>query len=186
MKKLLLLVVTLLSTSLMSAQTMKELPGLRFHAMSENGKWMLTVEQGWIGILNTETDDFQQYGGGDIGYDLGMGNMVTNDGFLVGCINGVPAILNIEKQEWQNLPVRKGDTFYSMANAITNSRKYIVGYISTEEGFGLTMIKPVIWTMNSDGTYGEYEDLPYPEKDFTGVAPKYMGHRTKRIMTEKT
>lgn len=73
---------------------------------------------------------------------------------------------NIEyrKQEWQNLPVRKGDTFYSMANAITNSRKYIVGYISTEEGFGLTMIKPVIWTMNSDGTYGEYEDLPYPEK----------------------
>lgn len=43
----------------MSAQTMKELPGLRFHAMSENGKWMLTVEQGWIGILNTETDDFQ-------------------------------------------------------------------------------------------------------------------------------
>lgn len=48
MKKLLLLVVTLLSTSLMSAQTMKELPGLRYHAMSENGKWMLTVEQGWI------------------------------------------------------------------------------------------------------------------------------------------
>ena len=174
MKKLLLLVVTLLSTSLMSAQTMKELPGLRFHAMSENGKWMLTVEQGWIGILNTETDDFQQYGGGDIGYDLGMGNMVTNDGFLVGCIDGKPAILNIEKQEWQELPVRKGDTFYSAANAITNSRKYIAGFIGTDKGFGNTKIKPVIWTMNSDGTYGEYEDLPYPEKDFTGVAPIYI------------
>ena len=174
MKKILTLVIALASTCMTFGQMMKDIPGLRFHAMSENGKWMLTVEQGWIGILNTETDDFQQYGGGDIGYDLGMGNMVTDDGFLVGCINGVPAILNIEKQEWQNLPVRKGDTFYSMANAITNSRKYIVGYISTEEGFGLTMIKPVIWTMNSDGTYGEYEDLPYPEKDFTGVAPKYI------------
>lgn len=99
---------------------------------------MLTVEQGWIGILNTETDDFQQYGGGDIGYDLGMGNMVTNDGFLVGCIDGKPAILNIEKQEWQELPVRKGDTFYSAANAITNSRKYIAGYIGTDKGFGNT------------------------------------------------
>lgn len=104
MKKLLLLVVTLLSTSLMPAQTMKELPGLRYHAMSENGKWMLTVEQGWIGILNTETDDFQQYGGGDIGYDLGMGNMVTNDGFLVGCIDGKPAILNIENRNGRSSP----------------------------------------------------------------------------------
>lgn len=102
MKKLLLLVVTLLSTSLMSAQTMKELPGLRFHAMSENGKWMLTVEQGWIGILNTETDDFQQYGGGDIGYNLGIGNMVTNDGFLVGNIDGKPSILDIEKKNGNN------------------------------------------------------------------------------------
>lgn len=174
MKKFLLLVVTLLSTSLMPAQTMKELPGLRFHAMSENGKWMLAVEQGWIGILNTETDDFQQYGGGDIGYNLGLGNMVTNDGFLVGNIDGKPAILNIDKQEWQELPIKKGDTFYSTANSITNSRKYIAGYIGTGKGFAQTKIKPVIWTMNSDGTYGEYEDLPYPEKDFTGVAPKYI------------
>lgn len=77
MKKILTLVIALASTCMTFGQMMKDIPGLRFHAMSENGKWMLTVEQGWIGILNTETDDFQQYGGGDIGYDLGMGNMVT-------------------------------------------------------------------------------------------------------------
>ena len=158
----------------MSAQTMKELPGLRYHAMSENGKWMLTVEQGWIGILNTETDDFQQYGGGDIGYNLGIGNMVTNDGFLVGNIDGKPSILDIEKKEWKQLPVKEGDVYHSTANAITNSRKYIVGYIGNSKGFGNTRIEPVIWTMNSDGTYGEYEKLPYPEKDFTGVAPMYI------------
>ena len=43
MKKLLLLVVTLLSASFMSAQTMKEIPvQKRFHTMSENGKYMIT------------------------------------------------------------------------------------------------------------------------------------------------
>ncbi len=175
MKKLLLLVMTLLSTSLMSAQTMKDIPvERRFHAMSENGKWMLSVDQGYIGILNTETDEYQEYCDGVTGYDLGMGNMVTNDGFLVGNIDGKPSILDIEKKEWKQLPVKEGDIYYSTANAITNSRKYIVGYIGNSKGFGNTKIEPVIWTMNSDGTYGEYEYLPYPEKDFTGVAPIYI------------
>lgn len=58
---------------------------------------------------------------------------------------------------------KKGDT-YSSANAITNSRKYIVGYIGNSNGFGNTTMEPVIWTMNSDGTYADYEKLPYPEK----------------------
>lgn len=173
MKKLLLLVMTMLSTSFMSAQIMKEIPGLRYHAMSENGKWMLAVDNGYIGILNTETDELQEYCDGVTGYTLGMGNMVTNDGFLVGNIDGAPSILDIEKKEWKQLPVKKGDT-YSSANAITNSRKYIVGYIGNSNGFGNTTMEPVIWTMNSDGTYADYEKLPYPEKDFTGVAPQYI------------
>lgn len=166
--------MTMLSTCFMSAQIMKELPKMRYHAMSENGKWMLSVDQGYIGILNTETDELQEYCDGVTGYNLGLGNMVTNDGFLVGNIDGMPSILDIEKKEWKQLPVKEGDIYYSSANAITNSRKYITGYISTDKGFGQTMIKPVLWTMNDDGTYGEYCDLPYPEKDFTGVAPKYI------------
>lgn len=173
MKKLLFLAMTMLSTCFMSAQIMKEIPGLRYHAMSENGKWMLSVDNGYIGILNTETDELQEYCDGVTGYTLGMGNMVTNDGFLVGNIDGAPSILDIEKKEWKQLPVKKGDT-YSSANAITNSRKYIVGYIGNSNGFGNTTIEPVIWTMNSDGTYADYEKLPYPEKDFTGVAPQYI------------
>lgn len=45
MKKLLLLVVTLLSASFMSAQTMKEIPvQKKFHKISENGKYMITNE----------------------------------------------------------------------------------------------------------------------------------------------
>lgn len=79
--------MTMLSTCFMSAQIMKEIPGLRYHAMSENGKWMLSVDNGYIGILNTETDELQEYCDGVTGYTLGMGNMVTNDGFLVGNID---------------------------------------------------------------------------------------------------
>lgn len=173
MKKILTLVIALASTCMTFGQMMKDIPvERRFHAMSENGKWMLSVDQGYIGILNTETDEYQEYCDGVTGYDLGLGNMVTNDGFLVGNIDGMPSILDIEKKEWKQLPVKEGDVYYSTANAITNSRKYIVGYIGNNKGFGNTKIEPVIWTMNSDGTYGEYEKLPYPEKDFTGVAPK--------------
>lgn len=176
MKKLLLLVVTLLSTSFLSAQTMKELPGLRFHAMSENGKWMLSVEQGWIGILNTETDEFQEYGGGDVSYDLGLGNMVTNDGFLVGAIDGMPSVLDIDNKTWTPLGLKEGDLRgATIANCITPSRKYIVGGVSINGfTFGHTHMKPVIWTMQDDGTYGPYEELPYPETDFAGRAPLYI------------
>ena len=61
MKKLLLLVVTLLSASFMSAQTMKEIPvQKRFHTMSENGKYMITNDQAYVGIYNTETDEFDE------------------------------------------------------------------------------------------------------------------------------
>lgn len=160
----------------MSAQTMKELPGLRYHAMSENGKWMLSVEQGWIGILNTETDEFQEYGGGDVAYDLGLGNMVTNDGFLVGAVDGMPSILDIENKTWTPLGLKEGDLYGgTIANCITPSRKYIVGGVAINgNSFGKLTLKPVIWTLNDDGSYGPYEELPYPKKDFSGRQPLYI------------
>ena len=83
----------------MSAQTMKEIPGKRFHNMSENGKWLLAFDTGYIGIYNTETDEFQDYDDPMTAYDLGIGNCVTNSGFLVGAIDGRPAILDIDKKE---------------------------------------------------------------------------------------
>lgn len=169
--------MTMLSTCFMSAQIMKELPGMRYHAMSENGKWMLSVEQGWIGILNTETDEFQQYGGDPaVSYDLGMGNMVTNDGFLVGAVNGMPSILDIENKTWTPLGLKEGDLYgATIANCITPSRKYIVGgvYINGNT-FGTIHMKPVIWSLQEDGKYSPYEELPYPEKDFAGRAPQYI------------
>ena len=167
--------MTLLSTSLMSAQTMKEIPGKRFHTMSENGKWLLAFDTGYIGIYNTETDEFQDYDDPMTAYDLGIGNCVTNSGFLVGAVDGRPAILDIDKKEWTNLGIREEDyNKYSMANGITPSRNIIIGYIGTGLSIGQILVKPVIWSMTNEGTYGQYEELPYPEKDFSGCVPKYI------------
>lgn len=177
MKKLLTITVALICAVLAPAQTMKEIPyPLRFHAMSENGKYLLGVEQGYIGIYDTESGELQQWSDPSIGYDLGMGNMVTNDGYLVGCVNGIPSILDINNKTWTELGLNNGDeTLYSCANAITPSRKYIVGYVSTgNKDFGSLAIKPVIWTHGDDGKYGVYDELPYPETDFTGAKPKYI------------
>ena len=177
MKKLLLLVVTLLSASFMSAQTMKEIPvQKRFCAMSENGKYMITNDQqAYVGIYNTETDEFDEYYDGITNYQIGMGNIVTNDGFLVGAVDGMPSILDIENKKWTPLGLKEGDLQYSMANAITPSRKYIVGTVGLKNvSYGMLQYRPVLWTLNDDGTYNEYEELPYPEKDFSGVTPMYI------------
>ena len=110
MKKLLLLVVTLLSASFMSAQTMKEIPIPKaFESMSENGKYMITDDQAYVGIYNTETDEFDEYCDGITNYQAGMGNIVTNDGFLVGAVDGMPSILDIENKKWIPLGLKEGD-----------------------------------------------------------------------------
>ena len=176
MKKLLLLVVTLLSASFMSAQTIKEIPIPKaFESMSENGKYMITDDQAYVGIYNTETDEFDEYCDGITNYQAGMGNIVTNDGFLVGAVDGMPSILDIENKKWIPLGLKEGDLQHSMANGITPSRKYIVGIVGLKGiPYGKLKYKPVLWTLNDDGTYGEYEELPYPEKDFSGVTPMYI------------
>ena len=161
-----------------SAQTMMEIPHyVRFHAMSENGKYLLGVEQGYVGVYDTETGELDEYSDptGLVGYDLGLGNMVTNDGYLVGNVNGVPAILDIKNKTWTELGVSESEkTRYSCANGITPSRKYIIGHVQTDNKQGEIQSKPVIWTLKDDGTYGMYEELPYPEKDFTGAPTKYI------------
>lgn len=172
MKKILTLAAALLCTGMTFGQIMKDIPvERRFHAMSENGKYLATVDQGYIGIYNSETDEYKDFQNPDEGgYDLGLGNSLTNDGFLCGAMYGWPAILNIETGEWTKLPLAEGDGF-SSANAMTESHKYVIGFSQVNNEFGHTSIIPILWTQNEDGTYTR-EVLPYPEKDFTGTAPQ--------------
>ena len=176
MKRLLSLAAALTFAGLATAQTMVEInDGLRYHAMSENGKYMLNVSQGYIGIYDTETGEYKECSDPMTAYDLGAGNMVTNDGILVGCMDGEPAVYDITNNTWTRLGMEEEDKdMYAMANAITPSHSHIIGYVTTGNDFGKLGIKPVIWTLKDDGTYGGYEELPYPEKDFTGTAPQYI------------
>lgn len=177
MKKLLLLAAVLLCGGSTFAQTMIEVPvSAPFHAMSENGKYMVTtITSGEIGIYNTETGEYQEYADPVMSYMLGIGNMVTNDGFVVGNVNEQAAILDIENKTWTPLGLKAGDeNRYTQASCISQAGEYIVGYVSTGGGFCSTMNKPVMWTRGNDGTYGVYEELPYPEKDFSGAMPKYI------------
>ena len=108
MKRLLLLAAVLMCAGFTFAQTMMEIPvERRFHAMSENGKYMLTVDQGYIGIYNTETGEYQDYSNYAIGYDLGMGNMVTDDGFLVGNVNGILTVVDGRLRAGQKDEIKK-------------------------------------------------------------------------------
>ena len=178
MKKLLTIAAAILFAGYASAQVMMEVPiAKRFHAMSENGKYLLAVDNnGYLGIYNTKTGDYDEYTSLDKAYDLGMGNMVTNDGFLVGSVGGMPSILDIEKKEWTPLGMNPGEeNLYSCANCINQSGEYIVGFVATaSQKFNSLVNKPVLWTRGSDGKYGVYEELPYPEKDFMGTTPKYI------------
>lgn len=185
MKKLLSLAAALLCTSFTFGQpVMKKIPvQIRFHYMTENGKYMFNVEQGFIGIYNTETDEYTAIepiiagvtGDRDMGNDLGMGNSATDDGLMAGGFDNRPAIRDIENgTEWTFLSTKHEFKGYGCANAITNDRKYIIGYVQSGKGVGATMTIPLIWTLKGDGTYGDAEDLPYPAKDFTGAAPKYI------------
>lgn len=61
MKKILTLVIALASTCMTFGQTMKEIPvHKRFHTISETGKYMITDDQAYVGIYNTETDEFDE------------------------------------------------------------------------------------------------------------------------------
>ena len=90
MKKILTLVIALASTCVTFGQMMKDIPvERRFHAMSENGKYLASVDQGYIGIYNSETDEYKAFENpNEGGYDLGLGNSLTNDGFLCGAMYG--------------------------------------------------------------------------------------------------
>lgn len=179
MRKTLLFAAALLATGFATAQTCTEIEKpIRFHAMSEDGKYLVNFETGYIGVLNTEDNTFTEWNDAEMNHDLGMGNMVTNDGFLVGCALTTPTLFDITNHTKTPLGVKEGEeNNYSCANGITPSKKYIVGYIGTgknedNDRYSALRYKPAIWTRGEDGNYGVYEDLPYPTKDYSGVMPK--------------
>ena len=76
----------------------------------------------------------------------------------------------IENKKWIPLRLKEGDLQYSMANGITPSRKYIVGIVGLKGiPYGKLKYKPVLWTLNDDGTYANMKSCPTPKKTSQGL-----------------
>lgn len=115
---------------------------------------------------------------GIISYNGTNGNIVSNTGIILGSTTSLGnAAFWKQGKEWTELSVpdpSKGNG----ACGISADGLYICGYVGLTgisiEDHPTPMIVPAVWTLQSDGTYGEPEILPYPEKDFTNRVPQYV------------
>lgn len=119
----------------------------------------------------------------DLGYfKLGQGNCVTTDGsIIVGSTEMDQPIMFVNGREADISSI--ADVYsYCNFNAITSDGKRIVGLVSNpdlESGSSLmsedvTMWIPMYIDIKEDGTLGELNYLPYPQKDWTNREPQYV------------
>lgn len=154
---------------------------------SEDGRYLVAVDQGSLYFINTETVTLEYFECGEDGispyYGIGFGNIFAEDGTMVGNIDfATPAIL--KDGEWKPLPIKEEDGEQgknNSADGITPDGKRICGGVAPE-AMGMNakdvMLAPVIWEKGTDGEYGMYKKLPYPTEDFTGRLPQYVTARS--------
>ncbi|MCF0218425.1 MAG: T9SS type A sorting domain-containing protein [Muribaculaceae bacterium] len=107
---------------------------------------------------------------------LGVGNSVSNYGTILysrsmDCADAYYAKKGVQYK----LPKPKGFTC-AWANGITGDESVIVGaggYSMYNSEVSLEpQVFPLVWRLQSDGTYGEPEMLEYPMKDYQGLVPQ--------------
>ena len=175
MKKQLLLAALLLSAGSTFAIEPQVVDDFFSVSLSPNGEWWIgQLDESSIEIRNLVTG--QSYVcTGDNEYGLGPGNVVSNNGIVIGILNyNDPAYW--ENGKWTLLPVvREGNT--SVANGILADGSIICGNVGMTDisiDAQEIMAIPALWYRQSDGTYGEPVILPYPTLDFTGRIPQYV------------
>lgn len=182
MKKLFLLLslVALTATQGFSYDFQKY-KNVYFNWMSPNGEWFAYYYAGLIDIYHVSDSQIYDYTGNETSsyYDLGNGNSVTDEGYVVGSrYYRVPAYW--KDGEWHDLPLRDDITekTYTMAMGSSPDGGVICGMINVNFG-STTQVNmiPAVWERNADGTYDPYEVLPYPETDFAGRVPRYVTAR---------
>lgn len=186
MKKPLLLASAAAVCLLASAQTPLQpqvITGEIVARISPNGQWISNhdVNFGVITVTNIVTGENYIYESNEEEgklFTAGLGNGLSNNGVVLGTSDVSVSIAGYgEKGVWHNLPVRPEDTGMCSANGISADGKIIcgnVGNVAFGADDGSIMVHPVIWTLNEDGTYALYQDLPFPTKDFLGQTPQYV------------
>ncbi|MDE5869808.1 MAG: hypothetical protein K2H18_06210 [Muribaculaceae bacterium] len=101
---------------------------------------------------------------------VGNGNCVTKDGSIIvgGTEMDTPVmVVNGEEKSFPELVEKFALVSF---HGITGDATRICGLVTNLEGEGTeTMYVPAYWDLNSDGTVGETQYLPYPAKDWQGL-----------------
>ena len=183
MKKFLLFSAAVLTAASASAQAEASfeptvLPEFQGLGISGDSKTLVSELYGKVtlyDIATKQTSVFEDMTGMGMGYSVGNGNFISDEGVIVGADNDHASYL--KDGEWVALSTANPD-FSSSANAITPDGSRITGYMGLSkigtEDTATPMAVPAVWTRNADGTYGEPVALPYPALDFSGRVPQYV------------
>lgn len=181
MKKVLLLMAAgMMAASAANAADLvpEVLEGQLVTAISPDGRYVTSEEQGNVIITDITTGEHWDYSPGDdwtLYYSFGNGNCWSKTGVMVGCTkqDGDPAIW--DNGSWKYLPNADNRTVY--LTAINGDATHIIGNVgviaSDKAEHGITYI-PAMWTLNGSGQWEGPQILPYPTVDWTGRAPQMI------------
>lgn len=173
-KTLLTLAAMALTTVAATAQVGTDYKGKAYSRISNDGIWAVEDNYGVISLLNRQTGAETDYQDESGEIYCGLGHYLAEDGTAVGSSNMNAIILKDGKITTPEQPTGIGSSM-NTANSITPDGKRICGGLGTGESFGGDgmMSYPVVWTLNGEGEY-KCTPLPYPTKDFLGLAPQYV------------
>lgn len=179
------------ASSVLSAQNLDIFHEALFSDASEDGRYLVHFSEGNMVIYDAVTDSWnvfeaeynEELDAYSPYFSVGFGNIFSKDNLMIGNYNEfTPAFY--KDGVWTALPLREGDAqpgLFNNADGITADGKYIVGCVSHERmslNASGVVLTPVLWERNANGQYGDYIDLPYPTKDFTGRTPQYVTARS--------
>lgn len=180
MKKHLLLSATLATLALSASAAEPQLYDASWAAFSPNNRYLVSDNRGgsitiYDLVENKEYLSECSEDGYTLYYSVGLGNIASNNGIVLGATTSNGDAAYWQNGEWHQLDL-SGATGFSGSNGITPDGSRICGSLGTAE---MTMDEaimsvPCYWDRKSDGTYGEVKILPHPTEDFLGMTPQYI------------
>lgn len=155
------------------------IPNALVQTLSPDGRYGVSVDYGFMIIFDFQTGKTWQYIPNETlneDYFVGVGNPFSANDILVGGTSFNGDACYWENGKWYKLPVLD-DTKTNLSKGINSDGSMICGGLGISDDMmdeTKVMSVPVVWRRNPDGSYGNPEILPYPEKDFTGRTPNYV------------
>lgn len=182
MKKTLLLLSSafcMAATGLQAADNPQVLSYASINHISPNGRYAVSEVYGTMVIYDFEADKTYTYEADEeqgFYYSSGLGNCISNDGIVLLSTQNDNDAAYWQNGEIKQLPVTGVTGVINLANGITPDGSRICGSLGVHEMSldNATMLVPVFWNRNADGSYADYVLLPHPEKDVLGEAPQYI------------